>query len=221
MKTSVLVNYIIDNIEGGYYHPDMKSKLKNGDRMGQSGETMFGIDRVYGGNLNTSENGKAFWNIVDMYFGNHHADTSYYNDKADGNKKTPAEVGSRLRNLVTSLMTEQLQKNAEMLSVGARKIVFDNPALTLQFLYACWNGSGNFKLFADVLNAAYANGEKSALAFWDLVQAARRKKGGLFADGADKLERIRQKLVNDGSSKKWLIPSVIGAVALFFILKKK
>ena len=35
-----LTNLVIAYLEGGYYHPDMKAKLKGGDAMGDSGETM-------------------------------------------------------------------------------------------------------------------------------------------------------------------------------------
>lgn len=218
MNLKPLVILIIDNLEGGYYHPEMKSKLKNGDSMLDSGETMYGLDRKHGKTLNTGADGVNFWNVIDMHYGTHHADTRYYNDKADG-RLIPKAVGDELKTYIYNIMSAQLQKNAAMLSEGARKIVFNSPALTLQFLYACWNGSGNFQTFANVINAAYANGKKSAEAYWDLIQKERRKKGGLIAKGADILDNLKSKVENK-TKKKWIVPILLGA-ALFFFLRKK
>jgi hypothetical protein len=61
-----LVTVVITNFEGGYYHPDM---LKDGrikdSRYAGSGETMYGIDRKMGAELNNTEAGKKFWKIID------------------------------------------------------------------------------------------------------------------------------------------------------------
>lgn len=219
MSKEELVYLIIDNIEGGYYHPLMKDNLRNGDRLGDSGETMFGIDRKNGAPLFVTGTPAAiqFWQIVDDNFGEHHADVAYYNDKADGRKKTPATVGARLRLLTAAMIIDAYEKNADYLSPGAREIVFNNPRLTLQFLYATYNGSGNFKLFADVMNAAYANGERSAQAFWNLIQDARRRKGGLFAEGADKLENIGATLQN-GNGKIFF--GLVAVVAGIWLISK-
>lgn len=185
------VNYIIDYLEGGYYHPDMKSKLVNGENMLDSGETMFGIDRQNGAPLFSTGTPAAiaFWQLVDDAYSTHHGDTGYYNDKADG-RKVAASIGNQLRSYAAQMIIDAFERNAQYLSEGAREIVFDNPRLLLQFLYATYNGPGNFKLFADLVNSAYANGERSALAFWDLVQSARRNRGGQWVKMADGLDLI-------------------------------
>ena len=44
------VNKVIDTLEGGYYHPNMvkDGRLKSSYKMGNSGETMMGMDRKHG-----------------------------------------------------------------------------------------------------------------------------------------------------------------------------
>lgn len=220
MSREDIVYKIIDNIEGGYYHPDMQSRLQNGDVLGSSGETMYGIDRKNGAPLFSTGTAEAvkFWQIVDANFGDHHADTAYYNDMADGRKKTPASVGAQLRPLAAKMIVDAFETNAQFLSPGARQIVFNNPRLLLQFLYATYNGIGNFKTFADVMNAAYSNGERSAQAFWDLIQDARRAKGGLFSLGADKIDIIGASLPeSNGGNWFWWLAG--GAAAIWLISK--
>lgn len=219
-----IVDLIIDNIEGGYYHPDMKDKLRGGENLGISGETMFGIDRKNGAPQFTSKTPEAvkFWQVVDANFGTHHGDTSYYGDKADGNKKTPAAVGLQLREYVKSMIWDAYNDYNVYLSDGAKKIVESDPKLFMQFLYAVWNGPGNFQRFANLVNAAYSNGERAAQAFFDIVQTARRNKGGLFAIGADKLDALAKQLPTSGGSSSffpWLI--VLAAIGIFIYKKSK
>lgn len=223
-----IINAIIDNIEGGYYHPDMKSKLIGGENLGISGETMFGIDRTNGAPQFTTKTTDAvnFWNVVDANFSTHHGDTSYYNDKADGRKKTPAAVGNQLRGYVRNMILDAYRAwSSNYLSPGAKEIVENDPRLFMQFLYAVWNGPGNFQKFANVVNAAYSNGERSAQAFYNLVGAARRAKGGLFAVGADKLDTIAATLPGNGggSGLGLLIFSglLVGAIVYLSNSKKR
>lgn len=219
-----IINLIIDNIEGGYYHPDMQSKLKGGDAMGISGETMFGIDRKNGAPQFTTKTPEAvaFWQLVDANYGTHHGDTAYYGDKADGMKKVPANVGAQLRYYVRKMITDAYDDYDKYLSDGAKRIVESDPKLFMQFLYAVWNGPGNFQRFANLVNAAYSNGERSAQAFFDIVQTARRNKGGLFAIGADKLDALAKQLPSGGSSALlWLLGGALLIGGIFYYSKRK
>lgn len=231
MTHADLVQKIIDNIEGGYYHPDMKSKLKNGDIMGNSGETMYGLDRKNGapGVTTATNDGVKFWQLVDTYYGSHHGDTKYWNDKAEGKKSDiPASVGAQLKPLAANIIEYLFNKNLQYFTEEAKKIVLNDIALTLQFLYATYNGSGNFQNFAKQVNNAVANGKKSQKELWDVVQAARRAKGGLFAKGADKLDKIAAGLPgstvgSSGAVLKWAA-AISGALLfgwLIFAPKKK
>lgn len=61
-----IVEDVINNLEGGYYHPDMLSdgRLK-GSTMGDSGETMFGMDRKHGKDFPKTPPGVEFWGLID------------------------------------------------------------------------------------------------------------------------------------------------------------
>ena len=220
MDKLTLTNAIIDNIEGGYYHPDMKSNLRNGDRLGDSGETMFGIDRRAGAPQFTTKttDAVAFWNLVDQYYGTHHSDAAYYGDKADG-RRVPANVGIQLRHYVSEMIEDAYDDWNDYLSDGAKRIVENDPRLMLQFWYAVWNGPGNFQKFANLVNAAYSNGERSALAFWNLIQNARRSRGGLFAEGADKLDAIAATLPGSSNVVPWLLAIAAAGFIIYKIVK--
>ena len=64
---NTIVEDVINNLEGGYYHPDMvkDGRLKSSNTMGDSGETMFGMDRKYGKDFAKSAAGVEFWGIID------------------------------------------------------------------------------------------------------------------------------------------------------------
>lgn len=218
---------IIDNLEGGYYHPDMKSKLRNGERLGDSGETMYGLDRKAGAGLYVSGPGKKFWEVVDQYYTPHHGDASYYQDKADGKKSDiPATVGKTLKELASQTMLPLFPKYCDLyMTPEVKRIVTNDPALTFQFLYACWNGQGNFRNFANAVNQAFANGTTDPRQLYEVVQAKRRGKNdqyGIFAAGADIIDRIVNsgvlKPVGSGNGGGWLW-LILGGLALFGIVK--
>lgn len=225
MTADTLITYIINNIEGGYYHPDMKDKLRGGEALGISGETMYGLDRKNGAGsaVTNSDAGQNFWRLIDANYGTHHADTTYYGDMADG-RRVPAVVGSQLKAYTQTIIKTMFDDYAgRYLSPGAKAVIMSNPQLQLQFLYAVWNGPGHFQTFANLVNAAYANGTRAAGALYQLVSDARRKKGGLFAIGADKLDAICNKYLggvpSSGGGSWW--PWLLGGFALYLILKPK
>ena len=228
MTADQLITYVIHNIEGGYYHPDMKSKLRGGEKLGISGETMYGLDRANGAGsaVTNSDAGRKFWKLIDDNYGSHHGDTSYYGDMADG-RKVPASVGAQLQEYTKTIIKTMFNDYAgRYLSPGAKSVIMSNPALQLQFLYACWNGPGHFQTFANLVNAAYANGTTAADALYQLVNDARRKKGGLFAIGADKLDAICEKYLGGvpsaSSDGKWWLWLAAGlGLYLFFKPSKK
>lgn len=217
---SQIINKVIDSIEGGYYHPDMKSKLRNGERMANSGETMFGLDRRNGapGVTTDTPSGVKFWQIIDKYYGTHHGDTAYYGDKADGKKADiPASVGKQLKRLAADVILHLYEQNKKFLSADVQKVVEKSPQLLLQFLYATWNGSGNFQNFANACNTAYKNGTTTADGLYNVVQKARRAKGGLFAEGADKLDKIAAQL--RGGSLWWILAAIGGGILCYNLFK--
>lgn len=220
-----MTNLVISYLEGGYYHPDMKPKLKGGENLGNSGETMFGFDRKASGDLATSGKGSQFWRIVDANYSAHHGDTAYYNDKADG-KLVAASVGQVLRTLISQIMQIQFEKYAAWLSPAAKELVMASPALLFQFFYACWNGPGRFQTFANLVNAAVANGTTATAALYKLVDNNRRSWGSWAAQRADTVNEIIDKHLggvpsNSAGTGGAVLLAVAAVVTLFLILKKK
>lgn len=144
------VGLIIDNLEGGYFHPNMLTDGRvNDSRYSTSGETMFGIDRLRGGSVNNTDAGREFWNIID---------NSGAANKWPWNYKGGSD-GPRLKALAADMMyPEYLSFEERYLSPEARKIVDKSAKLTFNFAYATWNGEGWFKNFASQINSAVADG---------------------------------------------------------------
>lgn len=145
-----IVAKVIDKLEGGYYHPDMLQDGRVRDaRYGNSGETMMGIDRKAGGDINTTPEGIEFWKLID-----------------DANARTEWRWGyrggaleSQLRKLAGKMIKRYYDKYASRyLSSKALTIVNENPKLLFNFVYAVWNGPGWFKNFADDINSAVDKG---------------------------------------------------------------
>lgn len=145
-----MVGIIIDKLEGGYYHPDM---LKDGrvksSLYGASGETMFGIDRLKGGSINTTNIGRQFWNLIDSANARKNWNWNY----KGGN------IGGKLKDLVAEMMRPQYDLYTKnYLSEQSQKIINSNESLAFNFVYATWNGPGWFKYFATKFNRDVANG---------------------------------------------------------------
>ena len=139
------VSRVIDNLEGGYYHPNM-----NSSDMGKSGETMMGMDRKYGAGFAQTSAGKEFWKLID--------DAEAKNNWKRNYMGGPLE--SRLRALVTKMIQPEYEKlSNRYLDEKAREIVKKSPNLMFHFIYATWNGSGWFQKFANKINEAVNDGD--------------------------------------------------------------
>lgn len=208
MDYKKFTNLVIDNIEGGYYHPDMKSKLKGGENMGISGETLFGMDRVNGGNLMKTDTGLKFWAIVDRIFSDKHGNTSYYNYKPGGSD------GAQLRALACELMKGQYQKyTAQYLSAEARKLVNRSPRLQFHFFYACWNGPVAFEYYAKAINSAVAAGTTNEAALLDVAYNSRTR---YISKSAAPVKKCWD-MIGSGGGSWW--PWLIAAAAVVALLR--
>lgn len=177
-----ITGQVIDKLEGGYYHPDMRYRLP-GDwsKYGASGETMFGIDRLKGGTINQTPAGKEFWSIID----NANAKNTWKWNYKGG------QLGERLKVLVAQMMKPQYDSYCRLyLTPEALKIVNSSKALTFNFIYATWNGSGWFQKFAARFNEDVKNG----LSIKDLIKNVikYRKESGnrIIVDTGKRLENI-------------------------------
>ena len=143
-KFEAVTQIVIDNLEGGYYHPNMKVREpKKFAVMKDSGETMYGIDRKHGGDINTTEAGKAFWSIID---GQNAANTWTYQYKATG------EVAKNLKMLAAKMIYDVYVKLCNLYGID-RSIVDNDECLLVHWSYACWNGSKHFQNWAKQFNA--------------------------------------------------------------------
>ncbi len=146
-----MASNVIDKFEGGYYHPNMTKdgRYPGGTSMGNSGETMMGIDRKHGGTINTSSDGREFWNIIDKAGAKEKWKWNY--------KGGPLE--SKLRGLVSKMIKPLYDDYVRRyLSPEAGKIVNESPSLMMHFIYAVWNGPGWFQKFSRVINDAVKKG---------------------------------------------------------------
>jgi hypothetical protein len=179
------VDRIIDEFEGGYYHPDM---LKDGrikdSRYGGSGETMFGMDRQAGKQELTSA-GKEFWDIIDK-------ENARSNWKYNYMLKDNPALAGRLKGLIVQIMEPLFKRNMEkFLTPEAKEIVMNNPKLYFNFVYATYNGEGWFNKFAKIINNEVANGNTNPESLVDIDIMNRKNSGNsLIAQGARKLDKI-------------------------------
>lgn len=160
---------VIDKLEGGYYHPDMlkdgrvKSSLYN-----SSGETMFGIDRLRGGTINSTQAGREFWSIIDSLNARKNWKWNYKG----------GEYGNRLKMLVSLMMKPQYDSYCKLyLTPKSQSIINSNSSLLFNFIYATWNGPGWFKYFANRFNTDVNNGITNVNTLIDKVIQYRKESG--------------------------------------------
>lgn len=136
---------IIDEIEGGYYHPRMKIR-----EMGDSGETMFGLDRKHGKQEKTAL-GREFWGLIDKKNAKYNWQWNYMG----GN------ISEQLRDLTSKIMEPLFNAYSnKYLSEKAYNIMMNDPRIYLNFAYATWNGIGWFQRFAKAFNYEVDKGVK-------------------------------------------------------------
>jgi hypothetical protein len=184
-----MANIVIDNLEGGYYHPDMLADGRIKDsRYGASGETMMGMDRKTGGWETQGPDAREFWRLIDEAG----ARTNWKYGYMGG----PLE--SKLRELVPKMMKPLFQRYmGSYMSEPARAIVMSDPGLTFNFVYAVWNGPGWFQRFARVMNEKVASGITDPKELLNIAVETRKNwsssnkaSNSLIAQGGRKIEKI-------------------------------
>ena len=171
------VDKVIDNLEGGYYHPNMKKS-----NMGKSGETMMGMDRKYGVGFTQTSAGKEFWKLID--------DAKTKNNWVWNYMGGPLE--SRLRKLVVKMIQPEYEKlSNNYLSKEAREIVNKSPNLMFHFIYATLNGPKWFQKFADKINEAVNNGVTKISDLESIAMKSRKESGNsTIASGGQKISKL-------------------------------
>lgn len=148
-----LANKIISEVEGGYFHPNMISSGRVRDPKNlfrSSGETMFGMDRRTGLAFVNTPEGKEFWSIID------NADAkNKWEWRSMGN-----EHEGRLRVLASKMIQNEFNRllNRYIKDKNIIDLINRNAPLSLNFIYATWNGEGYFRQMAELLVNDYNSG---------------------------------------------------------------
>jgi hypothetical protein len=186
---STVFKEIIDNIEGGYYHPNMvkDGRLSKKGGMGDSGETMFGIDRKHGGDINTSAWGVEFWNTIDRAGASRPDNKGGWAWNHKGGSLEP-----KLKSLVMKMIKDKYQTySSRYLDPEAKKIVDSHPGLMFHFVYAVWNGPGWFKRFAEKINQQVKRGVKDPKKLYkDALNNRITSGNSLIAQSGNKIDDI-------------------------------
>jgi len=218
-----ITGLIIDQLEGGYYHPDMllDGRVKD-TRYKNSGETMFGIDRKAGGAINTTAAGKYFWSIID----NVNARKTWAWNYMGGN------LNQQLKDAAADIMYPEFDRMANLyLSPKSKAIVESDDRLLFNFIYATWNGSGWFKRFANDFNDAVDSGVTNTDQLVDVVLQSRADSGNsLIVQGGKKIAKIVNNFatavaeyVKKNPGKTLIVAAVIAvsmSAYLYFVTKK-
>jgi len=169
-----LVKIIIDNLEGGYFHPNMYKKDPSFfNNYSKSGETMFGLDRHAGHDLfykdkrkssdvfknmeyiekgeytYTNQYAERFWKLIDSKNAKENWKWRY-----DG-----GEIREELIKLASNIIKPYfIELMNTFLSSEAIKIIKRDGRLLFHFIYATWNGRGWFRKFANDINSLIESG---------------------------------------------------------------
>lgn len=160
-----IIKTIVQNLEGGYYHPDMlrDGRVKD-SRYGKSGETMFGMDRLRGGDFVKTPAGQRFWALIDNANARKTWKWNYY--------------GGNLQNELIQLTSQMIQPFYEKyskayLSPESITIINNNYKLKFNFVYAVFNGPKLFKHLASLVNKQVASGNTNPDSLTNFVLNAR------------------------------------------------
>jgi hypothetical protein len=222
-KFKAINNIVIDKLEGGYYHPNMRLRNpKKFAKYGTSGETMMGIDRMTGDAINRTTAGKKFWKLID--------------DADAKNKWDWLYMGGNLENQLRDLVVEIIYpeftylKN-KYLSKKAQEIVFEDPRLLFHFIYATWNGSGWFQKFATDFSKKIAAGENNLDTLVKYMNDLRTTEGlrkgsppnSLIKQGGEKIKKFIETLKNSDNiqSAKTISPLIILLIISLYFIKNK
>ena len=180
------VEIITKEIEGGYYHPKMK--IENPSKfgiMGDSGETMFGMDRKHGRQESVSSAGVEFWNIIDSKDAKNNWEYGYM-------LEDNPELKDELLELVAEIMEPQfLDLVDRYLSQQAKEIVMSDPKLYFNFVYATYNGAGWFQKFAKKFNQKVEDGITDVEQLQNYALQIRKESGNsLIARSGKKIDNI-------------------------------
>lgn len=179
LSYNTITDLTINHIEGGYYNP----KLHYDKNMGSSGETMFGMDRKHGIDFTNSEKGKEFWSLIDSDRKKNSSKWKRYYELDDN-----PELKQKLIDIISSSwLPESYKKFSEtyISDTETKNIIESDPRLKFHMSYACWNGMGFFRKFANQLTEKIKSGIKDVNQLFNSAMEKRTQMGGVIAKSAD------------------------------------
>jgi predicted nucleotidyltransferase len=186
LKFRDAVDTITNKLEGGYFHPYMKAANQSKFAwMGDSGETMFGMDRKHGRQESNSSAGVEFWRLID-------AEDAKSNWKYGYALEDNPTLRDKLLDLVAQIMEPHfLDFSNRYLSDEAKSIIMSDPKLYFNFAYATYQGSGWFQKFARKFNKKIEEGVTNIDELRDYVLQIRKESGNNIISGSgNKIDRI-------------------------------
>jgi hypothetical protein len=223
-KFKTITDIVIAKMEGGYYHPNMR--LRNPKKFavyGNSGETMYGLDRKTGDALNKTVAGKKFWKLID--------------DADAKNKWSWLYMGGnlepQLKDLIVKIIYPEFNYlTKKYLSNKAQEFIFTDPRLLFHFIYATWNGSGWFQKFATDFSKKVASGETNLDKLVKYMNDLRTTEGlrtgskpnSLIKQGGEKIKNFIESLKSANNVQKAIVgtPIIITLIVLsIYLLKNK
>jgi hypothetical protein len=186
LKFRDAVDTITNKLEGGYFHPYMKAANQSKFAwMGDSGETMFGMDRKHGRQESNSSAGVEFWRLID-------AEDAKSNWKYGYALEDNPSLRDKLLDLVAQIMEPHfLDFSDRYLSDEAKSIIMSDPKLYFNFAYATYQGSGWFQKFAKKFNKKIEDGVTNIDELRDYVLQIRKESGNNIISGSgNKIDKI-------------------------------
>jgi hypothetical protein len=225
-KFQYIANFIIDNLEGGYYHPDFYIKgatMSNGKKIsaqafinadyGRSGETLFGLDRHAGWNMwysstrktdNVQDNLKYIYSGVYQYANDDAKKFWETLDKLDArNKFFYGSFGGNnrkfLQDLCVKMMYKYFLKNVwSKLDEKGKQLVINDNKLALNYVYSAWNGIVYSNYYNNIFNQEIKKGVTDTTEInKKIINARATSKSGLVRDSATKLTKLFPKIKQD------------------------
>lgn len=151
---------VIDGVEGGYYDRWMKKNFnaESQRKLGDSGETLFGVDRDNGKALAKYPEWGQLWALVDKAKKERPAEWTY--------NKRGGIYEKQLKELVAKLMYKWFQYlSGKYIAISAMDEIANDKRLLFHLSYGCWNGEGFFQNYSNALNEAIQKfeGNKEAI----------------------------------------------------------
>lgn len=180
---------IIDKFEGGYWNYWQCKNHPYSSLYDKSGETMFGLDRKAGDIENSfGSDGKEFFRIIDNE--KKELGMSEFCKKWKYNYKAEGSTKDRLMELAGKIMKQSYDKYSNLYFKGdTRERVEGNRGLLLHFAYACWNGPGFFRDFANSINQAVEEGKSDRQLIKIAKEDRRRRLSGGWAQATEKVNK--------------------------------